>query len=138
MNIYKTEEIQNYTEQQLRQIDKGLVAAAFKIRDDARNRFENNGRYNGISKLKDAIMLGKLENSKITLHGFGYNDENKELYKARFFILGTDYRRQTKYKGQSIAKPFTKGFLMKNEVIDKATESAQTLLDKYIETALKK
>lgn len=137
MNIYKTEEIQNYTIKQLKEIDNALVAAAFKIRDNARANFVNNGQYSGISKFKDAIMLGKLENSKITVHGFGYNDADKELYKARFFILGTQYRKQKKSRGKPLAKPFTKGYISNNDAIDKATAGSEHILDKYIDNALK-
>lgn len=135
MNITDTTQIENATIEQLKAIDKALVAAAYEIKKNVQNTFVNNGRYTNINKLADGIMLGKLQNSSIKLHAFGYNDIDKQTYIARFFVGGTKERIQKKRKGKSI-KPFSKGKIDALNSIDKGLIGAETILHNYIQKSL--
>lgn len=121
--------------EQLKKIDKALVAAAYRIKDNAQSLFINNGRYKKLDSLKEGIMLGKLENSSIKLHAFGYNDEAKQTYKARFFVGGTQERVNKKPIGNH-KKPLTKGSIEPLDTINKATQNGNVILDNYIKQAL--
>ena len=135
MNIYTTEQFEKASLDQLKQIDKALVAAAYKIKDNAQSLFVNNGKYKNLSNLKDGIMLGKLQDSQIKLHAFGYNDSAKQTYKARFFVGGTQVRVNKKPIGNH-KKPLTKGRIEPLDTIDKATQGGEAILDNYIKRAI--
>lgn len=132
MNITDTTQIENATVEQLKKIDKALVAAAYRIRDNVRNTFNNNGKYTNINTLEEGIMLGKLENSSIKLHAFGYNDAEKKTYKARFFVGGTDgrYIKRGKKKGAY------RGKIEALDSINKGLDGAETILNNYIKKSL--
>ena len=135
MNIYTTEQFEKATLEQLNKIDKALVAAAYKIKENAQNLFVNNTKYTYLDRIRDGIMLGRLQNSQIKLHAFGYNDPEKHTYKARFFVGGTQVRVNKKPIGKH-KKPLTKGRIEPLDTIDKATQNGGTILDNYIKRAL--
>lgn len=139
-SIYDTEEIQQYTVKQLAKIDKALVAAAYTIRDNARQAFVNNGKYKGIGVLSEGIMLGRLVKnggvSSITVHGFGYNDTKKQTYKTRFFILGTLDRQVKKRNGTTLKQPYSIGNIERLDSIENAMKGADNTLISYIRNAL--
>ena len=135
MNIYSTEQFEKASVAQLEQIDKALVAAAYKFKDKAQSLFVNNERYKNLAPLKGGILLGRLENSQIKLHAFGYNDPDKRTYKARFFVGGTKIRVNKKPIGNH-KKPLTKGKIEPLDSVEKATQGGQNLLDNYIKKAL--
>lgn len=135
MNIYTTEQFEKATLEQLDKIDKALVAAAYKIKENAQNLFVNNTKYKNLDRIRDGIMLGRLQNSQIKLHAFGYNDPEKHTYKARFFVGGTQVRVNKKPIGKH-KKPLTKGRIEPLDTIDKATQNGGTILDNYIKRAL--
>ena len=136
MNIYSTEQLEKASLEQLEKIDKALVAAAYKIKDNAQSLFINNGKYKNLDRIKDGIMLGRLQNSSITLHAFGYDDAAKQTYKARFFVGGTQIRVNKKPIGNH-KKPLTKGRIEPLDTIDKATQGGERILDNYIKQALR-
>lgn len=135
MNIYSTEEFENATLDQLKKIDKALVAAAYRIKDNAQEMFINNGKYQNLAPLKDGLMLGKLENSSIRLHAFGYNDAAKQTFKARFFVGGAE-NRFTKSRKGSNTRPLSRGSIQALDTIDRVTSGSEGILDNYIRTAL--
>lgn len=121
-------------------IDKALVAAAFKIRDDARKEFvASKPQYKHATKdyekLANGIMVGKLKNSEVKVHGLGDNSD-KSLWKTRFFIGSTIYRTQTKQEGKNLNKPYTKGFIRGNDAIDKAVDKNNATLEIFINNVL--
>ena len=136
MNIYSTKQFEQASLKQLEHIDKALVAAAYRIKDNAQSLFINNGRYKNLEPLKEGIMLGRLQNSQIKLHAFGYDDEAKQTYKARFFVGGTKERVNKKPIGNH-KKPLTKGQIEPLDTIDKATQGGESILDNYIKQALR-
>lgn len=138
--IFDSYDIEKASSEMLRNIDKAVVASAFKIRDDARQIFitsrsiyKKHTSGHNYKDLASGIMVGKLRSSQIKIHSLG---SNGHLYKTRFFVGGTTYRKQTKIKGKSLSKPYTKGFIKANETIDKAMGNADTTLSKYIKNAI--
>jgi hypothetical protein len=91
MKIEYTEQFEQATLKQLDAVNHGLVKTALQLRDEARAKFVNNSRNYKVSRFRDAIQVGRLkkEAHKITIHGFGSKNDNNELWKGRFFILGT-------------------------------------------------
>lgn len=129
MRIDDTRQIEQATIELLRQIDNGVLEAAYKIRDKVRDKFSNNGRYN-VKNLEDGILLGKYDRSshKIHIHAFGYNDPQKQTYKARFFEGGT-FGRQDR-KGRS------RGDIEAINALSVAEQEKETLkdcIDKHIQ-----
>lgn len=119
----------------LDRIDKAILAAAFKVRDDARHEFlSSKSQYkyatSDYHRLANGIMVGKLTNSSVKVHALGDNVD-QDLWKTRFFVGSTTYRTQTKHQGKSI-KPYTKGFIQSNDAIDKAVNENQNTLGEFI------
>lgn len=136
MNIYSTEQFENATIEQLKRIDKALVAAAFKIKENAQGLFVGNGKYHNLASIKGGIMLGKLKDSQIKIHAFGYDDPDKHTYKARFFVGGTRERKNKKPIGNH-HKILTKGSIDALNTIDRATQQGESILDNYIKNTLR-
>lgn len=123
-------------------IDRALLAAAFKVRDDARREFiASKPQYkyatSDYDKLANGIMIGRLKNSEVKVHALG-NNSDQTLWKTRFFVGSTIYRTQNKRRGESLNKPYTKGFIKGNDAIDKAVSQNETTLDIYIHNVLNK
>lgn len=105
ISVYASEALEKASIEQLKQIDKALVAAAYAMRDKARKLFVSNAKGYNLQSLQDGVMLGRLRHgndgvTSVTLHSFG-NNTKKNSYKARFFVGGA-YHRQTRsqrYRG---------------------------------------
>lgn len=138
MKIFYTEQLEQATLNDLAAVNKGLVKAAVQIRDEARQKFANNTKNYKISKFQDAIMLGRLKKQehKIAIHGFGGKDDNKELYKARFFILGTRWRSQNKLNGKNLQKSRNIGRITALNTLDDVIGDANIKLEQEIKKAL--
>ena len=125
----------------LKNIDKAIVASAFKIRDEARQIFissrsiyKTHSSGHNYTDLASGIMVGKLRSSQIKIHSLG-TKENEHTYKTRFFVGGTKYRKQNKI-GDKAIKPYQKGYIKPNETIDKVMDDADTTLSNYIKNAM--
>lgn len=140
--IYDTEDLSNASADILKRVDRAVVAAAFKIRDNARSQFKSdaNSTYKShtgdINKFANGIMVGKNNHGSIKIHAMGSRDFY-DSYKTRFFVGGTIYRTQTKRNGKNI-KPYTKGYIKSLDTIDKVIGSSQSVLDSYIQHVLDK
>ena len=136
--IYDIRDLSTASEEMLRGIDKAVLAAAFKVRDDARLSFlgsnslyKNHTPNHNYEKLAEGIMVGKLTNNKVKVHAMG-SKENYNSFKTRFFVGGTTYRESTSKSG----KPFTKGFIQSNDAITKAVDNNQDTLTNYINNVI--
>lgn len=138
--IYDTKDLSDATKDILDGVDRAVMAAAFKIRDNARSQFKSDAistyksHTGDITKLADGIMVGKNNHGSVKLHAFGSKDFY-DSYKTRFFVGGTIYRTQTKRRGQNI-KPYTKGYIKSIDTIDKVVESSHDILESYIQHVL--
>lgn len=131
ISISTSEAIENASVSQLKQIDKALVAAAYKMRDNARRLFTSNDKGYQIASIADGIMLGRLRKdaaeTTITLHAMG-NSSNPKSWKARIFAGGA-YHRRTRNRGRN------RGSIEDLKTIEKSTD--QRILDSYINNAIK-
>ena len=80
-------------------------------------------------------MVGKLRSSQIKIHSLG-TKENTHSYKTRFFVGGTQYRKQNKIKDNTLSKPFQKGYIKPNDTIERTMDDADTILNTYIKNAI--
>ena len=140
--IFDTYDIEKASSEILQNIDKAVVASAFRIRDDARQIFISSASIykthsNGHSyrDLASGIMVGKLRSSQIKIHSLG-TKENAHSYKTRFFVGGTQYRKQNKIKDNTLSKPFQKGYIKPNDTIETVMDGADTILNTYIKNAI--
>lgn len=138
MKIRYTEQLEQATLKDLAAVNRGLVRTAIQIRDEARQKFANNKQNYRISKFQDAIQIGRLkrEEHKIAIHGFGGKDENQELYKARFFILGTRWRSQNKINGKNLQKSRSIGRITALNTLDDVIGDANIKLEQEIKKSL--
>lgn len=129
--IFDTRDLSDATDEVLESVDRAVVAAAFKLRNEMRDVFKKDQsmyKY-GTEKyyrMAEGIMVGKLRNGHVKIHGFGPK-KNDGTWKARFFIVGTDYRFNSSGR---------KGLIVKNEAIDKGFNNAEAILDSYIKKAI--
>lgn len=131
ISLQASEALEKATVEQLKRVDKALVAAAYAMRDKARKLFVSNAKGYKLQNLQDAIMLGKLRTgvdgvSSITLHAMG-NSSNYNSYKARFFAGGA-YHRQTRSQRY-------RGSIEALNTIENALD--QGTLDDYINSVIK-
>lgn len=124
----------------LDKIDKALLAAAFRVRDDARNVFMSSKSLykhatSNYDKLANGIMVGKLNNSTVKVHTLGDN-KDQSLWKTRFFVGSTLYRTQTQKKGVKLKKPYSKGFIQANDALEQAVSQNQNTLDLFVNNVL--
>lgn len=138
MKIFYSEQLEQATLNDLAAINRGLLRAAIEIRDEARAKFSNNRKNYKISKFQDAIMLGKLRKDQhsIVIHGFGSKNDDKELFKARFFILGTRHRKQNKINGTHLKKGRNIGRITALNTLDDVIGDANIKLQQEIQKAL--
>lgn len=134
--IFEIRNIEESVPELIEQIDKAVLAAAFKIRDDARTHFmSSKSQYkyatSNYNKLANGIMVGKLTGSSVKVHSLG-NKGNNDTWKTRFFVGGTTYRTQTQQEGVRLNKPYTKGFIQDNTALDKAVAQNQNILSEFI------
>lgn len=131
ISVYASEALEKASIEQLKQIDKALVAAAYAMRDKARKLFVSNAKGYNLQSLQDGVMLGRLRHgndgvTSVTLHAFG-NNTNKNSYKARFFVGGA-YHRQTRSQRY-------RGSIEAQNTIENALD--QGTLDDYINNVIK-
>ena len=138
--IYDTDEFTNISNGMLQKVNKAVVAAAIKIRDDIRQTFVSDAKalykhHTGeIAHLTSGIMIGKDNGGSIKIHALGCN-EYYDSYKTRFFIGGTRYRTQKKVNGKPI-KPFTKGYITATDTLNRVVNNSGAILSNYINRAL--
>lgn len=140
--VYDSMDLSNASEEILKDIDKALLAAAFKIRDEMRSYFvQSKGQYkhstSNYNHLDEGIMVGKLNNNTVKIHALGNNQKNSDLFKTRFFVGGTKYRTQVQKNGKPI-KSFSKGYIESNDAVDKGKSNAQNILNNFINNTLNK
>lgn len=138
MKIHYSEQLEDATLKTLESINKGLVKTALQIRDEARMKFVNNVKGYKISKFKEAIQVGKLRKAehRIVIHGFGAKNDNNELWKGRFFILGTQYREQDKIHGKKLNTPKNIGRISALETLDHILHEANVKLQHNIKESI--
>lgn len=134
-----TENLDVQSKEMIKKIDRAVVAAAAKIRDDARQAFaQSKSKYKHstpkYNELEAGIMIGKLYDSHVKIHAMG-SKAQYNTYKTRFFVGGTTERRQTKKLGHNI-KPFSKGYIRPNQAIEHAFSGAESTLNRYIKNVL--
>ncbi len=140
--IYDTQDLSNASKDILDRVDRAVMAAAFKIRDNARSQFKSDttstykSHTGDINKFANGIMVGRNNHGSVKLHAMGSKDFY-DSYKTRFFVGGTINRTQTKQRGQNI-KPYSKGYIKSLDTIDKVISSSQSILDSYIQHVLDK
>lgn len=129
--IFDTRDLENYSDEMVSKIDRAVVAAAFKIRDEIREEFKKSASQypNHTEKYDDlaqGIMVGKLKNSQIKVHAMGSN-EKQNTYKTRFFVGGTTYRKTNKGN---------RGYIKANSAIDSGIHNAEEILNSFIKNTL--
>lgn len=129
--IYDTRDLSDATEEMLRSIDRAVLASAFRLRDEMRDQFKKDITLYKYAtpdyyRMAEGIMVGKLRDGHVKIHALGHK-ENTGDWKARFFVGGTDYRKNSKGN---------KGFIKKNEALDDGMANANTILTSYIQNAI--
>lgn len=129
--IFDTRDLETASQEVFEKVDKALVAAAFKIRDEMRDEFlksQSNYKYNTseYKKMAQGIMVGRLNDSQIKIHALG-NKANDGTWKARFFVGGTTYRKNNKGN---------KGYIKSNEAVDNGLTNAENILNSFIKNTL--
>lgn len=129
--IFDTRDIEELSQEMLNGIDRAVVAAAFKIRDEMRDEFKKSRsmyKYatEDYANLSNGIMVGKLKNSQVKIHALG-NRQDDGTWKARFFVGGTTYRKNSRGN---------KGFIKSNEAVDNGLTKADSILTTFINNTL--
>lgn len=138
--IYDTADLTNISNQILQKVNRAVVAAAIKVRDDVRQTFVSDAQalyrhHTGdIAHLTTGIMIGKDNGGSIKIHALG-SREIYDSYKTRFFIGGTKYRTQEKVNGRNI-RPFTKGYIAPTDTLGRVVNNSGATLSNYINRAL--
>lgn len=129
--IFDTRDLSSATDEVLKRVDRAVLAAAFKIRDEMRDQFKKDitlYKYatDDYYKMAEGIMVGKLTSGKVKIHSFGHK-ENTGDWKARFFVGGTTYRKNQKGN---------KGLIKYNDAVDDGLKNADTILSNYIKNTI--
>lgn len=129
--IFDERDLSTATEEILKKVDRAVLAAAFKIRDEMRAEFKKDiSLYKYATKdyyrMAEGIMVGKLTNSKVKVHAFGPK-QNDGTWKARFFVGSTTYRKTIKGN---------KGFIKANSAVDDGLRNADQILSTYIKNTI--
>lgn len=130
--VFDTRDLSEASAEVLRGVDRAVLAAAFKIRDEMRDEFKKDiTQYKYATsdyyKMAEGIMVGKLRSGKVKIHAMGHK-ENTGDWKARFFVGSTTYRKSPT-KGN-------KGFIKSNEAVDDGLRNAESILKTYIQNAI--
>lgn len=128
--IYNIEELDVASNNLIKRIDKAVAAAAFKMRDNARDAFRQSAsNYPHSTKkffeLAEGINVGRMKNHEIAVHSFG-KKEQYNSYKTRFFVGGTKYRFSK--NGAS------RGYIAANNVVQQSAD--QTILENFIKNTI--
>jgi hypothetical protein len=137
--IYDSKDLTTLSDDILKRIDRAVIAAAYKVRDDMRQVFISSSslykhKTGNLSHLAEGIEVGKLNNSQVKIHSLGSKDKY-DTYKTRFFVGGTIPRTQTKRNGKNI-KPYSKGYIQANNAIDIGFSQAEKTLNTFINNVL--
>lgn len=138
--IYDTADFNGINAQTIQKVNRAVVAAAIKIRDDVRQTIVSDAQSlyrhhtGNIENLTTGIMIGKDRGGSIKIHAMG-SREDYESFKTRFFIGGTKYRTQEKRNGRPI-RPFTKGYIAPTDTLNRVVNSSGAILSNYIQRAL--
>lgn len=99
--IYEIEDLDTFGKEMLQDIDRAVLAAAFKMRDNARTKFlgSQHRKTSDFDSLTKGINVGKLINHQTNINAYGTR-ENYNSYKARFFEGGTKPRTKGHDRGQ--------------------------------------
>lgn len=129
--IFDVRDLDDVTDEILENIDDALIAAAINIRNDMRDEFKKDiSMYKyGTEKyyrMAQGIMVGRLTNGKVKIHAFGHK-QNTGDWKARFFVGGTTYRKNS--RGD-------KGLIKKNDAVVDGFKNAESILESYIKKAI--
>ena len=129
--IFSERDLSTASEEILKKVDRAVLAAAFKIRDEMRSQFKKDitlYKYatRDYYKMAEGIMVGKLSNSKVKIHSFG-SKQNDGTWKARFFVGSTTYRNNNKGN---------KGFIKANEAVDDGLRNGNQILSTYIKNTI--
>lgn len=140
--IYSLEDFDKYMSSKHEKIRRAAIAAAIKIRDNARDSLvrDSTTKYKhhtgDMRNLVQGIQIGKEKNGKIKIHAYGTN-RVYDSYKTRFFVGGTVYREQTKKNGKPLAKPYTKGRIKELNTLEKEVQKSGNILNQYVNNAIK-
>lgn len=134
--IFEVRDLEEASAEIQNSVDRALLAAAFKIRDEMRSCFRKDAattyEHKGdVERMADGIMVGKLTNSKVKVHALGSRVDDG-TYKTRFFVGGTIYRKGTSSNG----KVFSKGYIQALDSVEKGIANADTILNEFINNAL--
>ena len=129
--IYDSRDLSTASNDILRRVDRAVLAAAFKVREEIQDEFKRQRtlyKYatDNYYRMAEGIMVGKLRNGYVKIHALGHM-ENTGDWKARFFVGGTDYRKTS--KGD-------KGLIKKNEAVDNGITNANSILNSYIKNTI--
>ena len=124
--IYEIEDLDTYGKELLNDIDRAIMAAAFKMRDDARIKIlgSQHRKTDEFDTLTRGINVGRLINHRTNVNAFGTR-EQYNTYKTRFFVGGTKPRTKGHNRGQ----------LQPSHALDGIDSST---LEKYISNVIKK
>lgn len=129
--IFDARNLEDASAEMLIGINKAVLAAAFKIRDEMREEFKKSAsqyKYGteAYQRLAEGIMVGKLNNGQVKIHALGTN-QNDGTWKARFFVGGTTYRKN---------QNGNKGYIKENSAVDKGIRNAESILTSYLNNVL--
>lgn len=123
--IYEIEDLDTFGKEILQSIDRAVLAAAFRMRDNARAKFlgSQHRKTSEFDSLTKGINVGKLINHQTNINAYGTR-ENYNSYKTRFFEGGTKPR----------TKGHDRGYLTGVHALEQAMD--ESLLEKYISNAI--
>lgn len=99
--IYDTADFNGINAQTIQKVNRAVVAAAIKIRDDVRQTFVSDAQSlyrhhtGNIENLTTGIMIGKDRGGSIKIHAMG-SREDYESFKTRFLlvVLNTEHKKR--------------------------------------------
>ena len=131
--IFDTKGFENATENIKKAVDKAIIAAAYRIRDNMRSSFKKSvSQYKYATpdyyRLAEGIEVGKYKKDEISVHALGHA-ENDGTWRTRFFVGGTVYRKNKSGKG-------SKGFIKANSAVEMGANNAEMIVNSFIKTAI--
>lgn len=97
--IYDTADFNGINAQTVQKVNRAVVAAAIKIRDDVRQTFVSDAQSlyrhhtGNIENLTTGIMIGKDRGGSIKIHAMG-SREDYESFKTRFLLVVLNTERK--------------------------------------------
>lgn len=137
--IFDEIDLSTYSADMIKHIDRAVLAAAYRLRDNMRHAFINGSslyKYGTqkYKKLAEGIEVGRIKDSKVKIHAMG-TKAYYDSYKTRFFVGGTIPRTQVKQGGKKI-KPYTKGYIKANDAVEKGLSGGEQILTTFINNVL--